>query len=141
VAGDHSLLYQTALTRIAPFLRVSIIRVTPPKVKNRKCLDLKITIGGAKRIDQRRHTTMKTKKHLLRLMLGGILLVALSGIGQARCALDILPRPASKFIHYFEAAGESRQLSMVERAWLALLMTGQDRRESQSVRPVSVSQL
>ena len=68
-----------------------------------------------------------TKNNLLRLMLGGILLAAISGVGQASC--PILPKPACKFIHYFEAAGESRQLSMVERAWLALLMTGQERRE------------
>lgn len=68
-----------------------------------------------------------TKNTLLRLMLGGILSVAAIGAAQASC--PILPKPACKFIHYFEAAGESRQLSMVERAWLALLMTGQERRE------------
>ena len=71
-----------------------------------------------------------TKNNLLRLMLGGILVAALSGVGQASC--PILPQPACKFIHYFEAAGESRQLSMVERVWLAFLMTGQERREQKS---------
>lgn len=70
------------------------------------------------------------KNNLLRLMFGGILLAALSGVGQASCPL--LPKPACKFIHYFEAAGESRQLSMLERAWLALLMTGQEQREANS---------
>ena len=72
------------------------------------------------------------KNNLLRLMLGGILVLALSGVGEARCAWQILPQPASKFIHYFEAAGESRQLSMVERVWLALLMTGQEHREAKT---------
>ena len=73
-----------------------------------------------------------TKNNLLRLMLAGILLVAISGVGQARCAWQILPQPASKFIHYFAAAGESRELSMVERAWLALLITGQEGREQKA---------
>ena len=67
------------------------------------------------------------KNNLLRLILAGILVAAISGVGQASC--PILPQPACKFIHYFEAAGESRQLSMVERVWLAWLMTGQERRE------------
>lgn len=70
------------------------------------------------------------KSNLLRVVFGGILIAALSGVGQASCPL--IPKPAFKFIHYFEAAGESRQLSMLERAWLALLMTGQDRREAKS---------
>ncbi len=70
-------------------------------------------------------------------MLGGILLAALSGVGQASCL--VLPKPACKFIHYFEAAGESRQLSMLERAWLALLMTGQERREEKSAQAKATS--
>ncbi len=69
------------------------------------------------------------KNNLLRLSLVTVLLASLGGMSEAKCAWQILPRPASKFIHYFEAAGESRQLSMVERVWLALLMTGQEHRE------------
>ncbi|MBY0504521.1 MAG: hypothetical protein K2X03_11455 [Bryobacteraceae bacterium] len=61
-----------------------------------------------------------------RLVLTALLILALAGVCLASGPL--LPRPASKFIHYFEAAGESRELSMMERAWLALLMTGQDGR-------------
>lgn len=64
------------------------------------------------------------KDNLPRILLGVTLVVGISGVGQA--SGPILPRPASKFIHYFEAAGQSRELSMVERAWLALLMTSQD---------------
>lgn len=77
------------------------------------------------------------KNNLLRIALGGILLLAIGGATEARCAWQILPRPASKFIHYFEASGESRQLSMVERVWLALLMTGQEGRERVSEVPPS----
>jgi len=72
------------------------------------------------------------KSHLLRITLGGLLLVAISGVGFASGPL--LPRPACKFIHYFEAAGESRELTMVERMWLALLMTGQEGREQKMSR-------
>ena len=70
------------------------------------------------------------KNTLLRISLGGMLLVAISGVSQASCPL--LPRPACQFIHYFEAAGESRELTLVERVWLALLMTGQERREQRA---------
>ncbi len=70
------------------------------------------------------------KNALLRIALGGMLVLAIGGVSQASCPL--LPRPACKFIHYFEAAGASRELTIVERVWLALLMTGQETREQRA---------
>ena len=92
-----------------------------------KCWAGRITIDVDKRMYRRRNKTRMMKNNLLRIALGVILAIALSGVSEAY--RPIVPHRARKFIHYFEAAGESRELSMVERVWLALLMTSQERRE------------